>query len=163
MRMVRILAAGGLVLGACAQPAPAPTVVAVDSAAVRTGLDSLRARYERAETAGDAAAVAAIYTETGAIDLMGAPPLRGRAGILEGVKATYAANKPEVLHISVTNTDVRSNESATEIGTYHQAMMVAGKRTQAWGRWVSAGVKTASGEWQLTYLMAFPDSTKTDK
>lgn len=153
-----------LTLGACAQPAPLPTTAAtVDTAAVVAAVDAFRKAYNAAEVAGDAAAVAAMYVPTGAIDLYGAPPMRGAEGIKAALTQVYAAGKWEAADATPIRTSVRSNSDASEIGTYHNLFPVDGKRTHEWGRYVVALLKDEAGAWKLTYLMAFADSTRVEK
>lgn len=164
MRTPNLMLAGALVLGACAQPAPAPTAAAtVDTAAVVAAVTNVRTTYNKAEMAGDAAAVAALYTPDGAIDIYGAPPMRGAEAIQAALTQLWAAGKPELAEATPLNTNARSNSDASEIGTYHNILPVNGKRTHEWGRYVVALAKDASGTWKLTYLMAFADSTRAEK
>jgi hypothetical protein len=165
MRRILALPAAALLLAACS-PKPAEqqaAPAAVDNAAVKSGLDSLRAHYMRFYAGGDATGIAGLYLETGAIDFYGAPKMRGRAGIDSGLKAAFAAQKPISLDIVAVATNARTNSDGSEIGTYHSMESAKGKTVQAWGRWVSSAVKDSTGAWRLAYLMAFPDSTKTDK
>jgi hypothetical protein len=166
MRHALALPAAALLLAGCApkpaeQQAAAPA--AVDSAAVKTGLDSLRAEYMRRFAAGDAAGIAGLYLAAGNFDFYGAPKMRGRAGIEAGLKAAFVAQKPISVDIVATATNARTNSDASEIGTYHEMDNVKGKTFHAWGRWVTSAAKDSTGAWRLAYLMAFPDSTKTDK
>ncbi|NOT08388.1 MAG: SnoaL-like domain-containing protein [Gemmatimonadales bacterium] len=152
-----------LALAACAPATPAPMAEApVDQAAIKAELDVVRAAYAQAEMAGDAAAVAGMYVEDGAIDFYGAPPMRGRAAIQAGMGQLYSTGKFEVVEIVGEVTRARIATAATETGTYHNAQRVNGKLTHAWGRWASGAVKDSTG-WKVTYLIGFPDSTKTDK
>ena len=151
-------------LGACAQQAPAPAMVAVDTAAVNAGLAGVRAKYIAAETAGDAAAVAALYFPTGGIDYAGAPTMMGRDAVQAGMTAAWAARgHPEMAHIVPTSTNPYDNSNATEIGTYHNMGKLNGKGTHEWGRYLISLSKDTDGSWKINYLMAFADSTKTDK
>lgn len=135
----------------------------VDTAATKAALDGLRAQYMSRYAAGDAAGVAALYSEAGVIDFQGAPQMMGPAGIEAGLKAGFAVEKPVSLEIVSLLTVPIGDARAAERGTYHATGSLNGKTVHAWGRWVSSGVKDSTGAWRLNYLMAFPDSTKTDK
>lgn len=149
-------------LAACA-PKPAEPPAAPDPIAIKASMDSLRAEYGRLNNAADAAGLAAMYTEDGAIDLYGAPKMRGRAGIEAGLKTGFAAQKPVMLEIVALQTNPVSPAIVGELGTYHAMDSVASKVMHSWGRWITSASKDSSGAWKLKYLMAFPDSQKTDK
>lgn len=144
-----------------ADQAAAPAVV--DTAAIKGALDALRAEYMRLYAAADAAGLAGLYSESGAIDFQSAPPMRGRAGIETGLKAGFTLQKPGMLEIVALRTTPIGDSRAGELGTYHTMDSLKGKAVHAWGRWVSSAAKDSVGTWRLNYLMAFPDSTKPAK
>jgi hypothetical protein len=151
-----------VVLAACT-PGDRPSVaVSVDTVAVVAALDSLRGEYMRRYAAGDAAGMAAMYSEAGGIDFYGAPPMRGRAGIEAGLATGFAVQKPVLLQIVAQMTLPIGDSRVAERGTYHTMDSLNGKGFHSWGRWISSGAKDSSGAWRLNYLMAFPDSQKTD-
>ena len=113
--------------------------------------------------AGDAAGIAALYSEAGAVDYYGAPPMRGQAGIEAGLKAGFAIQQPVFLEIVAARTTPVGDSRVGELGTYHSADRLNGKLVHSWGRWVTSAAKDSAGVWRLNYLMAFPDSQKTDK
>ncbi|HEV8357020.1 MAG TPA: nuclear transport factor 2 family protein [Gemmatimonadales bacterium] len=166
--MTRSFTAAGLALllaAACAQPAPEQTAAApaVDSAAARAGMTALRNRYIAGQTAGDASAVAALFSDSAAVDLYGVPKLRGRAAIEAAFKADYAARKYTMTEIMPAETSVRTSTGGSEIGTYHDMHDAKGKVDQEWGRYLVGMAKGADGQWRLDYLMAFPDSIKQEQ
>ena len=167
MRTLFSFSAPALLLAATAATAvsqnPAPAPAKPDSSAVGAGLDSLRARYIRGQLAGDGTAIAALHTDDAGLDLFGAPHMRGRAAIEAGMKANYGARKYTVTDINVLNRIVRTNDAASELGTYHNMYDSSGTTVHAWGRYVGSFGKGADGQWRINYLMAFPDSTKADK
>ena len=165
MRMTLLLTAAGVVALACTKPAEngGNTAMAVDTAAAKAGIDSLRTGYARAQVAGDAAALGQLYTETATLDMYGAPRTKGRANIEAGLKADLTARKYTVSEITPTMTNVRTNDAGSEIGTYHDMHDVNGAVDHEWGRYVVGVAKGADGKWRLDYLMFFPDSTKADK
>ena len=133
---------------------------AVDTTAVQAGVDSTRSRYAALQMAGDAAGVAALYDEDATLDLYGVPRTRGRANIENALRTTYGMFRFTTTEITPLQTNVRNNDAATEIGTYHNMLDSSGVVSHEWGRFAVGLRKGADGMWRLTYLMAFPDSTK---
>ena len=158
-----LLAAAG-VAAACTPKGGAPPAMAtVDTAAAMKGIDSTRARYTTLIVAGDTAGVAALYTEDATLDLYGVPRQHGRAAITAAVKADLAMRRYTVSEAKPGMTTVRTNDDASEIGTYHDMHDMKGVKDHEWGRYVVGLHKGADGMWRMTYLMAFPDSTKVEK
>lgn len=154
-----------LLLSAACTPKPADSgaTAAVDTAAFKTSLDSLRTRYIALRTAGDATGLAGLYTEDAGVDQFGLPRLRGRAAIEAAFKADYAVRKYPVLEIMPINAMARTNTDGSEIGTYHEMSDSSGTKVHAWGRYLVAFSKDSVGQWRLQYLIGFPDSTKVEK
>ena len=167
MRRIALLTFAAAAAAACtpkSEPAAGSAAIAkVDTAAAKPGIDSLRASYSRLQMAGDATGVAALYTEDATLDVYGAPRSHGRAAIEAGLKADYGMRKFTLSEATPIATDVRTNTDGSEIGTYHDMFDAGGKKNHEWGRYVVGFTKGTDGKWRLTYLMAFPDSTKTDK
>ncbi|HEU5217436.1 MAG TPA: nuclear transport factor 2 family protein [Gemmatimonadales bacterium] len=153
--LLALLAAGTPRLAAQATP-PAPVA---DSA----GIAATRGNYSRLFAAGDAAGLAALYTEDATLDLFGAPRMRGRAAIEAGIKAAFGMQKPISLEITSTRLTPVDASAAAELGTYHQMDSVKTGILHSWGRYVSSMRRDSTGTWRLAYLMGFPDSTKTTK
>ncbi len=153
-----------LLAGACTpKPAAPAAAVTVDTAMVKSGLDSLRVRYVARQTGGDATGLAGLFAEAGGVDIFGLPRLRGRAAIETAFKADFAARKYTMTEIMPISINARTNDAASEIGTYHDMHDVKGAKDHEWGRYLGAFEKGADGQWRLVYLMAFPDSTKAGK
>lgn len=164
MRMNLLLPMATIVALACTKPADTGTAqMAVDTAAAKAGIDSLRAAYARGEVAGDAAALGQLWTEAGTLDMYGAPRTKGRANIEAGLKADFGARKWTVSEITPIQTSIQSNDAGSEIGTYHIMHDVNGAVDHEWGRFVVGVQKGADRKWRIDYLMFFPDSTKADK
>ena len=164
MRTVSMSALAALLIAAaCTPKEPAPAVVAVDTAAAKAGVDSLRTRYIAAQNAGDAAGVAALFTEDATLDIYGVPRQHGRANIQAALGVDYAGRKYTLTEITPINTAVRTNTDGSEIGTYHDMHDAAGKKDHEWGRYVVGLAKGTDGMWRLSYIMAFPDSIKAEK
>jgi ketosteroid isomerase-like protein len=155
-----------LLAGACTpqpQTPAAATTATVDTAIVRQGLDSLRVRYIALQTGGDATGLAGLFTETGGVDIYGLPRLRGRAAIETAFKGNFAARKYTLTQLMPISMNARTNDAASEIGTYHDMHDVKGAKDHEWGRYLAAFGKGADGQWRRVYLIAFPDSTKAEK
>jgi len=165
-RFLPVPIAALLLAGACTPKTEAPAAGAaatVDTAAVKTGLDSLRAHYIALQTSGDATGLAGLFTETAGVDIYGAPRMRGRAAIEATFKADFAARKFPMTEISPTSMNARTSDEASEIGTYHNMHDLNGAKDHEWGRYLAAFGKGADGQWRLAYLIAFSDSTKAEK
>lgn len=161
MRFVTLAAVAGL--AACA-PREGATggAMAVDTAAVKSGVDSTRARYSRMDLAGDASMASQLFTEDATLDLYGVPRTRGRANIEAVLKADFGNRKFTRSDITPVQTFYLSNMSASEIGTYHGMFEAGGATNHEWGRYVVGLAKGADGLWRLDYLMSFPDSSKRE-
>ncbi len=162
-RRARLTPALLLAAAACAPAAQQAAAPAVDTAAVFAGLDSLRARYVAAELAGEPGTLAALYTEDATLDFYGAPRTQGRANLQTVFGAVMAATKTTRLDIVPAMRVPRSNESAGEYGDYHSMADSSGAVVHAWGRYAGSYSKGSDGAWRLAYLIAFPDSTRTEK
>jgi ketosteroid isomerase-like protein len=159
-----LLLAALLPAAACTpKPADSGAMATVDTATVKSGLDSLRTHYIAARTANDATALAALYAEDAGIDLYGLPRLRGRPSIEAAFKTDFAARKYTVLEIMPSGMQARTNTDASELGTYHEVNDSSGMIGHAWGRYLAAFTKGGDGMWRLAYLIGFPDSTKAGK
>jgi len=165
MRYTALLSMAAVaLLAACAPKAGAPAAAAaVDTAAVKLGIDSVRIKYSALQIAGDAAGVAALHDENAALDIYGMPRTMGRANIEAALKGLYAMRKYSVSDILPGQTNVRTNDDGSETGTYHDMYEEKGAKTHEWGRYVVGLAKGTDGVWRLSYLMAFPDSIKLEK
>lgn len=146
---------------ACAPPATEQAVAppAVDSAGVTQAVEDLWSRYIAADTAGNVDAVLALYSETARLDAPGVPPAVGRAAIDSVARAMTASRDLNSLMIHTAATYVAGNEMAYTRGTYMETYTANQKTATDYGRYASAVVKGADGQWRIQYLMAFTDST----
>lgn len=155
-----------LLAAACAPapetPAEAPgeSTMAPDTAAVRAAVDGIGARWSEYAVAGDAAAIAATFTEDGTVAFFGFPTTTGRAGIEALMAGAYSV-------VDVTAAESRTGAVAapapgiaTALGTYTETVDSSGVVITTWVRWAAAYRQDADGQWQHTYLISFPDSTK---
>lgn len=163
MRRIALLTLTAAVAAACtpkSEPAGGAAMAAVDTAAAKPGIDSLRTRYGRLQMAGDAAGVAALYTDDATLDIYGIPRAKGRAAIEATLKGDFGMRKYTLSEVTPIVTTVRTNTDGSEIGTYHDMHDANGKKDHEWGRYVVGFSKGTDGNWRLTYIMAFPDSIK---
>ena len=164
MRRIAMLTLAAVVVAAVtkAQTGGAPAAGTVDTAAAQMGIDSLRTRFIRMQLAGDTGIVN-LYTDDATIDQYGAPRTKGKAAIAAAIKLDFGMRKYTVVEINPISTNVRTNDAGSEIGTYHNMHDVMGKKDHEWGRFVVGFMKGSDGNWRVSYLMAFPDSTKAEK
>jgi ketosteroid isomerase-like protein len=154
-----------LVAAAASSPTPQAPAAAgfVDTVAGKQGLSALRNQYIALNNAGDAVGLAALHADSAGVDIFGVPRLRGRPAIQAAFAADFAARKFTLTEIVPLAQNFRTDADATEIGTYHNMYIVKGATTHEWGRFLGAFSKRADGQWQIVYIMAFPDSIRVDK
>ncbi len=156
------LAAIAAALVACAQPAPeqaATPPAPPDSAALRVTLVAMSEQMKTAYLAGDAAAIAGHFTEDARAEYAGFPSAAGRAAIQSTYEAYFQANKLTVAEWTFGDVNPLTDEVATAGGTYH-SYAPASKPAHGWWRWAAAYRKGADGQYRMSYVIAFPDSTK---
>lgn len=156
MPRFRSLIAAGLIaaVATTAQGQAAPP----DTAAVRAALNATSAKLNAAYLAADAAAVAMFFTEDARAEYYGFQSAVGRAAIQSAYETYFKAAGLKVAETTVNAVNVLNADLATAGGTYHS--FGSGKPAHAWWRWAAAYRKGADGEYRITYIMAFPDSTK---
>jgi len=164
MRRIAMLTLAAVVVAAAtkAQTGGVPAAATVDTAAAKAGIDSLRTRFIRMQLAGDTGIVS-LYTDDATVDLYGVPRAKGKAAIAAATKMDFDMRKYTVSEINPIATTVRTNDAASQIGTYHGMHDVKGKKDHEWGRYVVGFMKGGDGNWRVSYIMAFPDSTKVEK
>ncbi|HTL04611.1 MAG TPA: DUF4440 domain-containing protein [Gemmatimonadales bacterium] len=154
-----------LTMAACAKPAEqtAAAPAAVDTAAAKSGAADLWQRWIAADTAGNAQALAAMVDDSARIDARGMPPILGRAAWLAAAEAAFKSAKYTSMTVSPVMTMPISNELVYEFGDYTEGSTMGGKNLMDYGRYATAIVKGADGQWRFGYVMAFADSTVTVK
>ncbi len=146
---------------ACTQPAPQAAAPAPpDTAAVRAGLRTSADQTQALYLAGNAAGVAALYTADARAEFQGFPSAVGRAAIESTLVGYFAANKLSVAEITIGEVGAPADDRATALGIFHSFAQSDGKPVHAWWRYAAAYRKEADGVWRISYIMAFPDSTK---
>lgn len=155
--MARRFLVGVVLLGlACAAPEPAPS--APDLATIQPQVDSLWVRYKAAALAGDATALAQLYTDDAELVELGLPTTRGSAaiqslvaGILAGLRILDSEVRPELTELL--------GDRVLQMGQYRDVIQAAGQPVQvAYGRFAAVLRQDAAGAWRVDRLVAFPDS-----
>lgn len=143
-----------------AAPPPPPTV---DSAAVKAAVAGLWQRWVAADTAGDAAAKANMVTDSVRVDMKGAPPILGREAWKAVAEAVFKQFRYPSVSIMPDVTVAISNDLAYENGSYVEDVLVGTKKSKEYGRYAGAIRKDADGQWRVSYIMSFADSTVAAK
>jgi uncharacterized protein (TIGR02246 family) len=138
-----------LILASCAAPAKAPEPPA-DPAALRDAIQAREREWSAAYLAGNAAGVAAMYTEDGAQIQPSGDWYRGRDGIAKALQAqfdTVAVTARE----DITDEVFAAGDYVVEIGHYsYQGTSKTNKAPRsAAGRYMVLWRKDADGVWRL--------------
>jgi len=151
-------------LAACTKPADQQAAApAVDSAAVTAAAISFWQRYGQAVLANDTTAIMGFVDDSVRIDARGMPPLIGKAAVQAQFSPIWKVTKYTAFTVTPDMTIPVSNEMVYQNGSYVEAMTANGKATTDYGRYASALVKGADGQWRVGYIMAFTDSTVAKK
>jgi uncharacterized protein (TIGR02246 family) len=142
-----------LPLAACAAPAKAPEKASSqseDPTALRDAIQAREKEWSAAFRAGDAAGVAALYTEDGAQVQASGDWFRGRDGITKAMQAqfdTLAVTARE----DITEEVFPAGDHLVEIGRYsYQGTSKTGnKPLSATGRYMVLWRKDGDGVWRL--------------
>ena len=130
-----------------------------DLSAVRVQLDSLWAAYNRAAQAGDAARLAAFYTDSAYLVMSGTTTLRDRATLealtaeaLKGGRFIEDVIRPEITEWA--------GDRVVQMGSYHDVFEAPGKPAQTtFGRFSAILERDATGGWKVSRLAAIQDSS----
>ena len=136
-------------LAACAPAAP-PAEAPADPAALKTTIQAREKEWSAAYLAGNAAAIAALYTEDGAQIQAAAEAVKGRDAITKAEQAqfdTVAATTRE----DITDEVIPAGNYITEIGHYSFAgtHKKTKKAISGSGRYMVLWHKDADGAWRL--------------
>jgi len=142
---------------ACASPrqeSPPP-----DLNVVRTELDTLWAHYSAAVIAGDAEAIAQLYTDSAYVVESGLPTIRGKAAlrsvvkdVLGGVRFLQASIQPELTE--------PAGDRVLQFGTYRDVLQQSGQPAAVvMGRFTAVLQRDSTSLWRVSRLMAVADST----
>jgi uncharacterized protein (TIGR02246 family) len=140
-----ILVLGGTI--AFAQPGAA--VQGASSAAIKQVADE----YVKAVQAGDAKAVAALYTETATEMPPNEPAVKGRAAI-EAYYQKLLTSGPKMSGFTLEHTETQeSGDTGYDVGTFSETLTLAnGQTVNNTGKYVVIAKRT-SGAWKIAYAI----------
>lgn len=147
-----------LAFAACTPQAPPPDPAAEAAAAqaaadaAKAALDELRAKYLAAENAGDAAAVAALYTDDGAYMAPNAPAASGKAAIQAAYEQLFGLG---TVQVSSTPASVEiAGDWGIDQGSYKLTVTpkAGGAPLEDMGKYVAILRKSESG-WNVRSLI----------
>ena len=148
--------AASLLLAACTQTPPAPPQDAADDLAAIT---KVRAAYGAAMGAGDADAIASLYTEDGVSQTNQMSTMVGRAAIAEGQRTAFTQVSFSGVEIMPEETHTIGN-SGYERGRYRMTVTpkAGGAPMPQQGRYMLVLQKSADGMWRVARDMDNVDS-----
>ncbi len=149
-----------LTLAGCA--APAPQAAPVDTAAVMSAIQAREKEWSAAFLAGDAAAIAALYTEDGASVPATGDWQRGRAAIAQGLQPQFDSTNFTAREDITDEVIPIGADYVFEIGHYSSmgtSKMDSSARTTA-GRYIVLWRRDADGVWRLHRDMGTESQTK---
>ena len=109
-------------------------------------------QYVKATLAGDAKAIAALYTEDAVEMPPNAPPVKGRAAIQQMYEMRFKAVK--VGNFSVAHLNSRSSgDAGYDVGTYRQTLTpTGGTEMKDTGKYAVI-LKRVGGSWKIAYAI----------
>ncbi|HEV8364781.1 MAG TPA: SgcJ/EcaC family oxidoreductase [Gemmatimonadaceae bacterium] len=140
-----------LAVVACAKPAETPPAAPpVDAAAMKDSIQAREREWSAAFKAGDAAAVANLYSEDGATVQPAGDWYRGRAAITEGTKKQLDTVNVTARE-DITEEVIPAGDYVVEIGHYSMAGTTkkGNKPISTAGRYMVVWRKDADGVWRL--------------
>ncbi len=132
------------------QEAQVEMAMTVDMEALGEAFAAVRADWKAAYEAGDAAALAAMYTEGAKRIPPSAEVISGRAAIEQEFAEAFAASTGR--EITITQTDMgASGNLAYSIGTYSYSYQVEGEAEPVAdeGRWMAISKQAEDGTWKI--------------
>ncbi len=140
-----------LTFAGCSAPAKAPEAQAsVDTAALRDSIQAREREWSAAYLAGNAAGVAALYTEDAAQVQASGDWFRGRDAITKGMQATFDTLAVTVRE-DITEEVIAAGDYIVEIGHYRSEGTSKTDQTprSSSGRYMVVWRKDADGAWRL--------------
>lgn len=131
----------------------------VDTAAVVAAVNDFWQRWITADTTGDVAALTALVTDSVRADFRGMPPVIGKDAWRQVAETAFKNAKYPAITITPDITVPVSNELVYQNGNYMETIVAGGKTTMDYGRYAMALRKGADGQWRVTYIIGFADST----
>lgn len=139
---------------AAGQTTPPKSQTGADANAIKAVADA----YVKAAMAGDAKAIAALYTED-AVELPpNQPMIKGRSAIEQYYQKEFSSGT-KMFAFSVTHIQTEAaGDLGYDVGTYQQTMMLAGgeKPVSDTGKYVVI-TKRAGGAWKVAYAIYSSD------
>jgi uncharacterized protein (TIGR02246 family) len=134
MRIAAALVVSGLTVGAA---------LADD----KQDIEEVNAKFEQALTAGDAAAIAALYAEDAVMFPPASPPVEGRANIQALWQSFIDAG---VTSLDLNATEIASSgDLAYDLGTFSITTKTDSGEMPGSGKYLVVWHKSADGTWQL--------------
>lgn len=146
-----------VVLAACSRGSDA--AAKPDLAVVRAQLDSLWAAYNRAAQGGDAAALAAFYSDSAYLVMSGTATLHDRATVQALTAEALKGGRflEDIIHPEITEW---AGDRIVQLGSYHDVFEAPGKPAQAtFGRFSAILERDGKGGWKVSRLAAVQDSS----
>ena len=142
--------ASATVVGTQSKPQPS-------TAAVETAIRAIADQYVKATLAGDAKAVAALYTDDAVEMPPNVPPVKGRAALEQFYAKQFAAGK--IAKFSLNHLETHgSGDSGYDVGTYTQTLTPAkGNAMNDRGKYVVI-LKRVAGAWKVGYAIYNSDN-----
>lgn len=163
MRYPLIICAGLVACAPAAEPPAASGPAALDSAAAAAVVDAFTAEYARHLVAGDAAAIAGLFTDDATGAYFSFPTATGRAAIEELYAASFKLAPRIAARIVTTSVNGSIPGLITGVGTNSETADSAGVSIIQHWRWAAVWRQGADGRWRFSYAMAFPDSVTRGK
>lgn len=152
--LVTAATAALLTVAACAPQAPVPDPAAEAAAveAAKAAIDEVRTKYLAAENSGDAAALAAMYTDDGVYMPSNMPAAAGKAEIQARFEQMFAQMTAQG-SATPASIDI-AGDWAIERGSFQTTLTpkAGGDPIQNTGKYVVVSKKTDSG-WKIHYLI----------
>ena len=151
--LAEMLMAISIAAGQTVNPTTDSPLLAEAKAAITKG----NAQWSEGWAKGDAATVAAIFTDDG-VQLSGNGTLiKGRQQIMERQKAAMQGADPGVKVTATTTKVWVDGDTAYETGKYKYEYTVKGKPGTDEGKYVTIWKKQKDGSWKLTMDMGVPN------
>lgn len=125
------------------------TTVVVDAQAIRTALEDINTQWAAGAIAGDAAAVASLYSEDAIIFPPNTERVIGRAAIEAGLTTMWEGVTTTSEDITIDDLVIaESGEIAVVLGTYNSTALVGEETIESTGKYMAVA-KNVHGEWKL--------------
>lgn len=149
----------GIVLFGLACASPQEESLPRDLSVVRTELDTLWAHYSAAAIAGDADAVAQLYSDSAYVAESGLPTVRGKAALRSVVKDVLGSVR--FLEVSVRpELTETAGDRVLQFGTYRDVLQQSGQPARVVvGRFSAVLKRDSTTAWRVSRLIVVADST----